>query len=192
MATSHPVCVVWNGEWVVAQYGHSDGLDFAANDVAKIIHFISLPAKIERHKAGLRNNVYYKPITAEYTIDEIKCDACLHEQTSGEVLDVIAGADTAVTTPAGVTTSVALELDMEFALDSSRCKCIFVVDLDKQVLEIFGGPNYENKRASHRFLNVGEQEDKVPRLQCSFSLSYIAENPVQSVLAVQTIVSFVE
>jgi len=59
-----------------------------------------------------------------------------------------------------------VHLELEFANDGLSCEWAYVVDLDKEVFEIYGG--CEKKHDGHRFKDVGDEEALVPAFICSF------------------------
>lgn len=62
-------------------------------------------------------------------------------------------------------------LQLEFANDSLFCEWAYVVDLDKEVFEVYGGS--EKKHDRHRFKDVGDEQSPVPAFLCSFNFAEI-------------------
>lgn len=58
-----------------------------------------------------------------------------------------------------------VRLDLEFANNVLSCEWAYVIDLDTEVLEVYGGG--DQKREGHRFNDVGRKEAPVPRFGCS-------------------------
>ncbi len=110
----------------------------------------------------------------------------LARETSANVLGLIAraarpeepaeddeetGSSTAATQPKTPTErkKIPLQLDLDFATDSLFCEWAYVVDLDQEVLEVYGG--HEAKHDDHRFKDVGEADAAVPRFVCSYTFA---------------------
>ncbi|PPQ73104.1 hypothetical protein CVT24_009440 [Panaeolus cyanescens] len=62
--------------------------------------------------------------------------------------------------------TVPLSFDLEFANDAIFNEWTYVIDLDKEVLEIYGGS--EAKHENNRFKDVGDANATVPRHICTF------------------------
>lgn len=60
---------------------------------------------------------------------------------------------------------IPVRLDLEFANDALFCEWVYVVDLDKEVMEVYGGA--EAKHEAHRFVDVGPEGAPVPCFVCS-------------------------
>jgi hypothetical protein len=84
----------------------------------------------------------------------------LSPDTGAKILDIVAQATTKQ--------RVAIKLDLAFANNWSRCKWVYVVDLDNEVLEVYMGAVSKVQAVSERFNSVGEKDDAVPALVKSF------------------------
>ncbi|KAK3903470.1 hypothetical protein C8A05DRAFT_14584 [Staphylotrichum tortipilum] len=195
MGTRHLICVFWKGKWYLAQYGQFDG--YPEGQGAKLFKFLSVARNIDNLKGGLEHHVY-EPTAEQLEAIWVECDAwdaarsadpatfnvwernmhginqlypSLARETSAGVLGLIARAARSEE-PAKEATEpkkIPLQLDLGFANDSLFCEWAYVVDLDKEVLEVYGG--HEAKGEGHRFADVGGPTVPVPRLVCSYDFA---------------------
>lgn len=84
----------------------------------------------------------------------------LSHLTGAKILDVVAKATARKRVP--------IELDLEFANDWIYCEWAYVVDLDKDVFEVYKGAQPKKKDMNNRFYSVGGENDTVPVLVKSF------------------------
>lgn len=191
MGTRHLIIVVYQGRWIVAQYGQFDGYpEYAGRNLVKIlaskdfihklrdglvhtykvsfeemIHLMDGVAterkQLDHRFAGLSADGElvrspYGRFCAEpldnYTPDLLAMHPSLARETSTAVLVLIAHATADKPIP--------LHLEVEFANDSLSCEWAYVVDLDSDVLEVYGGA--DRKTPEHRFINVGRPNASVP------------------------------
>ncbi|KAH6626013.1 hypothetical protein B0J18DRAFT_488946 [Chaetomium sp. MPI-SDFR-AT-0129] len=69
-------------------------------------------------------------------------------------------------------TKLPIYLDLEFANSTLFCEWAYVVDLDKEVFEVYGGGEYKHRE--HRFKDVGGPEAEVPAFVCSFTFREVS------------------
>lgn len=170
MGTRHLICVVHGGEFRVAQYGQWDGhpsgqgekvLTFllANRSKAKLKRFADQVAKI-KHLDVDQVRARWTDCGAEPDSDIVSMDVAeafakryphLNRDCGGNILNCISKME-----------QPEVSLDLEFAADSLFCEFAYVIDLDKNVLEIFKGFNEQTlgPRARFKFL-----EEKVRKMQ---------------------------
>ncbi|KAL2159158.1 hypothetical protein VTH06DRAFT_2590 [Thermothelomyces fergusii] len=198
MGTRHLICVFWKGKWFLAQYGQFDG--YPEGQGVKIFSFLSYAQNIENLKAGLEHHIY-QPTKEDIDAINAECDAwdqnreaqglpyqrnmfginqlypSLARETSAGILGIIARAsqpESENETEGGAGKNpkrVPVLLELEFANDALFCEWAYVIDLDTEVFEIYGGS--EKKRDGHRFKDVGSEGARVPAFICSFKFSEI-------------------
>ncbi|KAK3299054.1 uncharacterized protein B0H64DRAFT_89306 [Chaetomium fimeti] len=196
MGTRHLICVFWKGKWFIAQYGQFDG--YPEGQGVKIFNFLSFARNVENLKVGLENHIY-EPSNEEINAIWVECEAwdenrraqnlidkphmfginqlypSLARETSAGILGVIARASQAEETDEAEgdedkePKKVPVKLELEFANDTLFCEWAYVIDLDKEVLEVYGGG--EPKHDGHRFKDVGEERARVPAFICSLDFS---------------------
>ena len=86
----------------------------------------------------------------------------LHPVTGAAILEVVA--------QASAWRKVPIRFELEFANDQFSCEYTYVIDLDKDVLEVFGQVG-DDKTPGHRFAGVGDDNDPVPSYFSSFGFS---------------------
>lgn len=152
MGTRHLTCVFLDGEYKVAQYGQWDG--YPSGQGTTCLWFarsLSNSKRLERFKNAVRSCRF---ATAEeiYEInDKIKKEniknwpelyPTLSRDTCAEILNVIYDSDT---------DDILLNDDLDFAADSLFCEWLWLIDLDRGVLEGYRGFNREPLTESDRF-----------------------------------------
>ncbi|KAI1497610.1 hypothetical protein F5X99DRAFT_412928 [Biscogniauxia marginata] len=89
----------------------------------------------------------------------------LSRDTGAMILGHIAAADAEHKLP--------INLDLKFANDVFNCEWAYIIDLDKETFEVFGG--HERKHENHPFKDVGEEDDFVPRHIAEFHLAQLKD-----------------
>ncbi len=187
MGTRHLTCVVYQGRFVVAQYGRCDG--YPDGQGLTLVNFLRTPPNIQRLQNGLQH--IYEPSYEEvYRVKgqiaefmrsnadiwlafvarpsadsplRLPCGLCpsLSRDTGAGILEVISQAT--------ADNKVPVILDLPFINNTWDCEWAYVVDLDKAVLEVFCGA--EEKKSFHRFKDVGGDQSTVPICISSFDFS---------------------
>ncbi|KAK1764614.1 hypothetical protein QBC33DRAFT_497129 [Phialemonium atrogriseum] len=192
MGTRHLICIFYKGKWVVAQYGQWDG--YPEGQGFKLFRFLCVAHNIENLKVGLAH-IYepaeseldainreiedweenaHQEMMANRMCEKNFPFPSLSRDTCAKILSLIAdlGRDDgseAESAEAGQAEpekkKLPIQLSLEFANDALFCEWVYVVDLDTEVLEVYGGG--ERKHEGHRFKDVGAENAAVPRFWCS-------------------------
>ncbi|KAJ2967485.1 hypothetical protein NQ176_g9639 [Zarea fungicola] len=111
-----------------------------------------------RHYRFLENPLnQYKP-------DLLVTHQSLYRRTGVAVLVLIARAT--------MKSPIPLQFEPEFANDGLYCEWAYVIDLDTQVLEVYGGS--ERKNENHRFHDIGAPGETVPKFLLKVHFSAIS------------------
>lgn len=190
MGTRHLTCVFVDGQYKVAQYGQWDGYPEGAGvTVLKFLHQMDRPkflANVNKtkqvtgddvnkllvecghdpiqHPMGVRLDVYHK-FQTEYP--------SVGRDIGAKILELIQSA----------TEPVLLENGISFAGDSLFCEWCYVIDFDKNVLEVYRGFNKEPLTASDRFFSApidteSRQGYQQIKLAQSFALDALPDESV--------------
>ncbi|EEH38225.1 hypothetical protein PAAG_01146 [Paracoccidioides lutzii Pb01] len=185
MGVSSLICVFYQGHFVVAQYAQFDG--FPQGQGLKILKFLVVPGNITRLTEGLENikylsmeeldEIYIKVSTMNRNAYEKKAESdpdfpmpvnifkhlypSLSREVGGDILEMIAQS-----TPEK---KIPHSLELEFANESFFCEWAYVVDLDNDVFEVFGGAESKETATNKRFNDVGQKNDTVPKFVESFA-----------------------
>lgn len=153
MGARHLTIVVLNQEYKVAQYGQWDGYPDSAG--ARIVDFLRKILKnddLDRFTSKVSRCSFIKENQLQEILrDDPELDKTpqFSRDTGCEVLRFILNSST----------GLLLNSHIEFAADSLMCEFAYVIDLDKQRLEVYRGFNTEPIESGERF----------------FTLSYLSE-----------------
>jgi hypothetical protein len=163
MGTRHLICVVKDGEFKVAQYGQWDGyfsgqgqdiLNFLRDDSFNLAHF-----KEQLDKCYYIDQATYERLLSEGGVtisaegfvpyDDMKRFSATHigaffsRDTGADILKLINDETTLAQIP--------LKNGVTFAADSLFCEYAYVIDVDKEVLEVYTGFNDDVELVTERF-----------------------------------------
>ena len=147
MGTRHLIAVQLNGEYKVAQYGQWDGYPSSTGvEVLSFLRDADLPAFTERVRSA-----HYVPHEELTALGDRWLKVYPHQSrdVGADILSVIAKSEP----------GIGLRNSIEFAADSLMCEYAYVIDLDKQKLEVFKGFNTEPLEAGERFAAVPLPKD---------------------------------
>ena len=183
MGTRHLIAVQKNNEYKVAQYGQWDGyLSGQGDSILKFFHENDLEtfrAKADNCYFGTQKQIdeAYAPYTnGEGWMTTEQSDAFkltefahLSRDTGSNILDVVLNSNGPV-----------MMIDnIEFAKDSLFCEFAYVIDLDKDILEVYKGFNKEPLPDDARFTGSSKDDDgdyQAVKLVASFPLGNLPEN----------------
>lgn len=163
-----------DGTHKIAQYGQWDGYPTGQGaTVLEFLNTIKSKKKRKQFEEKLRalqwaDDEYRDSIQKKHDAGELpggwpKCYPELSRDTAARILQLV------FDSPPGMRVSDALE----FAKDSLFCEWAYVIDLDKDVLEVYKGwQKTPSKRKNHRFGNEVNSDGYYPvRLKAKFPLS---------------------
>ena len=180
MGTRHLIAVQKDGEYKVAQYGQWDG--YLDGQGQKILDFFSdvdlheFRTKVDNCFFGTQDQIdeAYAPytngdgwMTMEQSNAFKKSEfAHLSRDTGADILDVILKSNG----------PLMLIDQIDFAKDSLFCEYAYVIDLDKDILEIYQGFNKEPLPENARFTGDGRDGYFPVKLVASYQLENLPEN----------------
>jgi hypothetical protein len=194
MGTRNLICVYYKGRFVVAQYSQWDGYPEGQGQGMRILKFLWESANIELLKEGLQyittltkegveeleNSVRqelesqprdpaaenrYEPLYSLVDKKMVSLWPSLSRDTGAKILEIV--------TQATAEKRVFIVRDLEFANDGLFCEWAYVVDLDQNTFEVFGGCEGKQIAPTTRFNDVGDSRASVPALIKSFSFSQL-------------------
>lgn len=156
MGTRNLTYVIRNGKYVVAQYCQWDG--YVEGQGATILEFLRDKMKrgkfitqLEKCRSGTQEEIHqlWKDQGADdsgmisFDVSDRfkKAHPQLSRDMGGDVLEFIQNADG----------EVLLYLDLEFAKDGLFCEFVYVIDLDNDKLEVYGGYNEREIPVTSKF-----------------------------------------
>ncbi len=152
MGTRNLTMVVLNKEIRVAQYGQWDGyLEGQGKTVAEFIQKrLSDPDDLAKFRRKVDESVFVDDDTINERCRGKKCPANFSRDTAADILGMI------LDSPAGIE----LSNQQEFAGDSLFCEWAYLLDLDRETLEVYKGFNREPLPKGSRFENAPRGDDK--------------------------------
>jgi hypothetical protein len=158
MGTRHLICVVVDGKMKVAQYGQWDG--YPTGQGVDIVNFINNDMDLERFKNAVRECRFVSnKILSQRDVEQ---HPELSRDTSAKILKMIQDG--------GVRE---LWNEKSFAGESLFCEWAYVLDLDKEVLEVYKG--FNTGKAVGRFARLkardGEYKQVTLTQKIPFNLS---------------------
>lgn len=177
MGTRHLVAVMQNKEYKVAQYGQWDG--YPSGQGLTVLNFLK-EANLDKFREQvskctfIEDEDFYSKAYAELNIDtkdgyvsfeDAEVFASKYPQLSrdmgGKILDFVLNND-----------NVLLTDSIDFANDSLFCEWAYVVDLDKNLLEVYQGFNSKPLSKDERFFGPMDKNGYYPiKHVISFDLS---------------------
>jgi hypothetical protein len=150
MGTSHLIAVQLDGQYRIAQYGQWDG--YPSGQGETVLDFLGNTFHRPTFEAKLRAASW---ITAEESeaINELGEDwkliwPQLSRDLGAEILQMVQDHDP----------GIKLKNSISFAADSLFCEWGYVIDLDKNVLEVYKGFNQEPLDPSERFYGATTED----------------------------------
>lgn len=169
MGTRNLVIVYHKGEYRIVQYGQWDG--YPSGQGLVILKWLKEPGNIEKLRSVLDagDSHIYEWDPKNSTAEE-EMHPSLSRDTGARIL--------ALALKATEENPMPVELAFGFIADYIFCEWIWVVDLDKNVFEGYGGfCNYEGEeREKHRFHPIIEESYPLPQLLRSFPLAELPKS----------------
>lgn len=182
MGTRHLIAVQKNNEYKVAQYGQWDGyLSGQGDNILKFFHENNLETfrnKVDNCFFGTQeqiNEAYAPYVNSDGWMTMIQADdfkmsefAHLSRDTGSSILNVIMKSND----------PLMLTDQIDFANDSLFCEYAYVIDLDKDILEVYQGFNTEPLPEGARFTGKAKDDGgyQAVKLVASFPLGNLPEN----------------
>ncbi|EME78981.1 uncharacterized protein MYCFIDRAFT_87492 [Pseudocercospora fijiensis CIRAD86] len=155
MGTRSLICVYYKGQFMIAQYAQWDG--YPEGQGWDIVQFLLRSSNIKALKTGLQ---YIKVIESNDQLNQqvvnndqgpFPSPASLSRETGAKILEIVAQATEQNAVP--------IVKELGFVNDGLFCEWAYVVDLDKEVLEVYAGQFGLERRGmsggAERFKEVG-------------------------------------
>lgn len=182
MGTRHLIAVQKNNEYKVAQYGQWNGyLSGQGDNILKFFHENDLETfrnKVDNCFFGTQEQIdeAYAPYTngdGWMTMEQSNAFKLtefshLSRDTGADILNVILKSNG----------PLMLIDQIDFAKDSLFCEYAYVIDLDKDILEVYQGFNTDPLPEGARFTGAAKDDDdyQAVKLVASFQLENLPEN----------------
>jgi hypothetical protein len=181
MGTRHLIAVQKDGEYKVAQYGQWDGyLSGQGDSILKFFNENNLETfrnKVDNCFFGTQEQIdeAYAPYTNDGWMTMEQSDAFsksefahLSRNTGADILDIIVKSNE----------PLMLSDQIDFANDSLFCEYAYVIDLDKDILEVYQGFNTDPLPEGARFTGKAKEDGdyQAVKLVASFPLANLPEN----------------
>ena len=167
MGTRHLIAVHSDGEYKVAQYGQWDG--YPVGQGVGVLNFLKDPDNISKLKENLKRvrfidfekdkeflDEYDKNCPRSYGDPETRTPEQIHWFESYTTRDL--GAQILGNIANSTDSEILLQNGISFAADSLFCEWAYVVDLDKNTLEVYKGFNKTELDESERFYGYTNEE----------------------------------
>lgn len=172
MGTRNLTMVRYKNQYKVAQYGQWDG--YPEGQGVKVLNFLKT-ANLNKFKKQLNKTTFNLPKAYEKKVDKIfnkvnnlcrenreyDTNKILHNLTPTEQFiyrcstrDTCAGILGVIYTAPDNIKEIRLSNELEFAGDSLFCEWAYLVDLDRNVLEVYRGFNTKPLTVEDRFFNL--------------------------------------
>lgn len=208
MGTRSLICIIQGGDFVVAQYSEFDG--YPEGQGLKILSFLQDESNIVQLKDAIDR--IYCPTEVELErmyqsiqeLDQIVLEESLEPDNFKDIssfgkspltrnwpsLSPEAGARilTIIAQPTleyNDKWGVPVVKQLEFANNTLFCEWAYVVDLDEEVFEVYGGSQKKSEWSCNRFDNVGDENDTVPKLIKSFHFDHLPQTERQFYEAIE-------
>lgn len=158
MGTRHLIAVQLDGKYKVAQYGQWDG--YPSGQGATVLGFLGKYNRKE-FEAKVRAAQWITDAEIDKVNDDIKKTGEgwkkkypeLTRDTGAEILQLVNDS------PPGIK----LKDSLSFATDGLFCEWAYVIDLDKNTLEVFKGFNKKPLKKGERFRGMKPEKDASPK-----------------------------